>query len=275
MPNIAPTITLGNGVEMPRLGLGTSPMKDEQAATAVAEAIRAGYRLIDTAENYNNETSVGQGIKAGGVPREQLFVTSKFNVKWHGIDEVQEAFSNSAQRLGLDYIDLFLIHWPVPAQDRYVDAYKGMMKLLEQGKIRALGLSNFKPAHIDRLVEATGVVPHMNQLQVNPHVGRGEERENAAARGIVVEAWSPLGRDGDLLQDPVITEVARAHAKTPGQVILRWHVQQDVIPIPRSSNPQRLADNIDVFNFELTVEEMAAISALDRGGGVDSDRMGH
>jgi 2,5-diketo-D-gluconate reductase A len=277
MTGAAPTVTLANGVEMPHIGLGTWPMNDEQAAVTVAEAIRAGYRLIDTAENYGNETGVGRGLKAGGVDRGELFVTSKFNLKWHGYEEVQQAFTNSAARLGLDYIDLFLIHWPNPAQDRYVDAYRGMIKLLEDGKIRALGLSNFKPSHIDRIVEATGVMPHMDQIQVNPRIGRSAEREYQAAHNIVTETWAPLGRGGDLLQEAVITSAAQRHAKTPGQIILRWHVQQGLIPIPKSSNPQRLAENIDVFNFALSGEEMSAISALDRNGigAVDSDRMGH
>jgi 2,5-diketo-D-gluconate reductase A len=274
---VAPTVTLANGVEMPSLGLGTWPMNDQEAAVSVARAIQAGYRLIDTAENYGNETGVGQGIKASGVDRGELFVTSKFNVKWHGYDEVQQAFANSASRLGLDYIDLFLIHWPVPAQDRYVDAYRGMIKLLEDGKIRALGLSNFKPSHIDRLVEVTGIVPHLNQIQVNPRIGRSAERKYQVAHNIVTESWAPLARGGDLLQDDLIAKTARRYGRTPGQVILRWHVQQSLIPIPKSSNPRRIAENLDVFDFTLTSEEMSAISALDRDGAdaVDSDRMGH
>jgi 2,5-diketo-D-gluconate reductase A len=274
---VAPTVTLANGVEMPPLGLGTWPMNDQEAAVSVARAIQAGYRLIDTAENYGNETGVGQGIKASGVDRGELFVTSKFNVKWHGYDEVQQAFANSASRLGLDYIDLFLIHWPVPAQDRYVDAYRGMIKLLEDGKIRALGLSNFKPSHIDRLVEVTGIVPHLNQIQLNPRIGRSAERKYQVAHNIVTESWAPLARGGDLLQDDLIAKTARRYGRTQGQVILRWHVQQGLIPIPKSSKPRRIAENLDVFDFTLTAEEMSAISALDRDSedAVDSDRMGH
>ena len=207
-----------------------------------------------------------------------MFVTSKFNAKWHGYDEVQQAFANSAARLDLDYIDLFLIHWPMPARGRYVDAYRGMMKLLEDGKICALGLSNFKPDHIDRLVEATGVVPHLNQIQVNPYVGRNAERVYQSVHNMVTESWSPLGgSSGDLRQEDVIAKAAKRHGRNAGQVILRWHVQQGLIPIPRSSNPGRLADNLDVFNFALSVDEMSAISALDRNGvgAADSDRTGH
>ena len=276
-PGAAPSVTLANGVPMPHLGLGTWPMNDQEAAVTVAQAIRIGYRLIDTAENYRNETGVGQGIRASGVDRREVFVTSKFNVKWHGYNEVQQAFADSAARLGLDYIDLLLIHWPNPAQNRYVDAYRGMIKLLEDGKIRALGLSNFKPGHIDRLIEATGVVPHMNQIQLNPRIGRSAERAYHAAHRIVTETWAPLGKGGDLLQEGAITRAAQRHGKAPSQVVLRWHIQNGLIPIPKSSNPERLAQNIDVFNFTLSADEMAAISALDRNGvgAVDSDRQGH
>jgi 2,5-diketo-D-gluconate reductase A len=252
-------------------------MNDAESETAVAHALKAGYRLIDTAENYRNETGVGRGIKASGIDRSEVFVVSKFNVKWHSVEGAQQAFAESAGRLGVDYIDLFLIHWPNPAQDRYVEAYRGMIKLLEDGKVRALGLSNFKPAHIDRLIAETGVTPHLNQVQLNPRVPRSAEREYHAAHNIATEAWSPLGRGGDLLQDGTITRIAEAHARTPALVILRWQVQQGVIPVPKSSNPQRLAENLDVFGFTLTDDEMDAISELDRGGAgaADSDRMGH
>jgi 2,5-diketo-D-gluconate reductase A len=272
---LAPTVTLTNGVEMPHLGLGTWPMDDAEAEKTIALAIQGGYRLIDTAENYGNEAGVGRGIKASGVDRGEVFVTSKFNVQWHGVEEIQRAFEQSTRLLGLDYIDLFLIHWPNPAANRYVDAYRGMIELLEQGKVRALGLSNFKPAHIDRLIAETGVTPHLNQLQVNPRTVRSDARAYHAQHRIVTETWAPLGRGGDLLQEPAVVQAAQNQGKTPGQVILRWHVQQGMIPVPKSSNPQRLAENLDVFSFALSDTEMAALSALDRGGGVDSDKMGH
>jgi 2,5-diketo-D-gluconate reductase A len=275
--NLAPTITLPNGVEMPALGLGTSPMGDDESAVTVARAIEAGYRLLDTAENYRNERGVGRGIRDSSIDRREVFVTTKFNKNWHGYDEVQGAFAGSAERLGLDYIDLLLIHWPVPAQDRYVDAWRGMVRLLEEGKVRAIGVSNFKPAHIDRLLDATGVAPHVNQVQLNPYVPREEERRYHEAHGIVTEAWSPIGRGRELLGEPAIAEIARRHGKTPAQVVLRWQVRQGVIPIPKTSNPARLAENLDVFGFDLSDDEHAAISALDRGGegAADSDRMGH
>jgi len=250
-------------------------MNDAETEKAVVLALRAGYRLIDTAENYGNETGVGRGIKSSGIDRGEVFVTSKFNAKWHGVDEVQQIFEQCARRLGVDYIDLFLIHWPNPAKDRYVDAFRGMIKLLEAGKVRALGVSNFKPAHLDRLIAETGVTPHLNQVQLNPRVIRESERAYHASHRIITETWSPLGRGGDLLKEAPIVQAAQRLGKTPGQVILRWQIQLGLIPVPKSSNQGRLAQNLDVFSFELTDAEMGAISGLDRGGGADSDRMGH
>jgi 2,5-diketo-D-gluconate reductase A len=275
--NAVPTITLANGVGMPALGLGTSPMGDEETEATVTGALRTGYRLVDTAENYGNERGVGRGIRASGVDRDEVFVTTKFNERWHGFEEAQQAFANSAERLGLDRIDLLLIHWPVPRKDRYVDAWRGLVKLLEDGKVRAIGVSNFKPAHIDRLLDETGVAPHVNQVQLDPRIGRADQRSYHAAHGIVTESWSPIGQGGGLLADPTIAGVARRRSKTPAQVVLRWHVQLGLIPIPKTSKPHRLAENIDVFDFELSSEEMDEITALDRHGegAVDSDRFGH
>jgi 2,5-diketo-D-gluconate reductase A len=272
-----PTVTLANGVDMPALGLGTSPMNDDETEATVAVAVRAGYRLIDTAENYGNERGVGRGIRASGVDRDDVFVTTKFNERWHGFEEAQKAFANSAERLGLDHIDLLLIHWPVPKKDRYVDAWRGLVELLENGKVRAVGVSNFKPAHIDRLLEATGVAPHVNQVQLDPRIGRSDQRSYHEAHGIVTESWSPIGAGGDLLADATIGDVARAHGKTPAQIVLRWHIQLGLVPIPKTSKAERLAENIDVFDFELSSEEMDRIIALDRHGegAVDSDRFGH
>jgi 2,5-diketo-D-gluconate reductase A len=275
--NEVPTISLANGVSMPALGLGTSPMDDEETEATVAAAIRAGYRLIDTAENYRNERGVGRGIRASGVDLEEVFVTTKFNERWHGFEEAQQAFANSAERLGLERIDLLLIHWPVPSKDRYVDAWRGLIKLLEDGKVRAIGVSNFKPAHIDRLLEETGVAPHVNQVELDPRIVRADQRNYHAKHGIVTESWSPLGAGGDLLAQPSITDIARRHAKSPAQVVIRWHVQLGLIPIPKTSKPERLAENIDVFDFELSPDEMDEVAGLDRHGegAVDSDRFGH
>jgi 2,5-diketo-D-gluconate reductase A len=275
--NAVPTITLANGVGMPALGLGTSPMGDEETEATVTAALRTGYRLVDTAENYGNERGVGRGIRASGVDRDEVFVTTKFNERWHGFEEAQQACANSAERLGLDRIDLLLIHWPVPRKDRYVDAWRGLVKLLEDGKVRAIGVSNFKHDHIDRLLDETGVAPHVNQIQLDPRIGRADQRSYHAAHGIVTESWSPIGQGGGLLADPTIAGVARRRSKTPAQVVLRWHVQLGLIPIPKTSKPHRLAENIDVFDFELSSDEMDEITALDRHGegAVDSDRFGH
>jgi 2,5-diketo-D-gluconate reductase A len=273
----APTVALANGVAMPALGLGTSPMNDAQTETTVAAAIGLGYRLVDTAENYGNERGVGRGIRASGIDRDEMFVTTKFNERWHGVEEAQQAFANSAERLGLDRIDLLLIHWPNPKKDRYVDAWRGMVQLLEDGKVRAIGVSNFKPAHLDRLIEETGVTPHVNQVQLDPTIPRDEERRYHAALGIVTESWSPIGAGGDLLADATIGDVARARGKTPAQIVLRWHVQLGLVPIPKTSKPERLTENIGVFDFELSPEEMERLATLDRhgAGAVDSDRFGH
>jgi 2,5-diketo-D-gluconate reductase A len=272
-----PTITLANGIAMPALGLGTSPMGDEETEATVTAALRTGYRLVDTAENYGNESGVGRGIRASGVDRDEVFVTTKFNERWHGFEEAQQAFANSAERLGLDRIDLLLIHWPVPRKDRYVAAWRGLVKLFEDGKVRAIGVSNFKPAHIDRLLDETGVAPHVNQVQLDPRTGRADQRSYHAAHGIVTESYSPIGQGGGLLAEPTIADVARRRSKTPAQVVLRWHVQLGLIPIPKTSKPHRLAENIDVFDFELSSDEMDEITALDRHGegAEDSDRFGH
>ena len=275
--NAVPTVPLANGVLMPALGLGTSPMDDEETEATVATALRTGYRLVDTAENYRNERGVGRGIRASDVDRDEVFVTTKFNERWHGFEGAQQAFANSAERLGIDHIDLLLIHWPVPKKDRYVDAWRGLVKLLGDGDVRAIGVSNFKPEHIDRLLDATGVAPHVNQIQLDPRIPRTDQRRYHTVHGIVTESWSPLGQGGDLLAEPTIDEIAGRRSKTPAQIVLRWHVQLGLIPIPKTSKPQRLAENLDVFDFELRSDEMADISALDRDGegAVDSDRFGH
>ena len=272
----APLITLSNGVEMPQLGLGTWPMNDAEAAETVALALDMGYRLIDTAENYENERGVGEGIRRAGVARDEVFVTTKFNRKWHSIDGARQACEASLERLGLDYIDLFMVHWPNPDQGRYVEAFEGLVKLQEAGLVRAIGTSNFKPAHLQRLFDA-GLCPQVNQIHLDPWHARADHVEVHEAHGIVTESWSPLGRANAMLADPAIVDVARHYGRTPAQIILRWHTQLGYVPVPKSSNPERLAQNLDVFGFELTAEELAAISALARPDPemLDSDVFGH
>ena len=275
MPDV-PSIRLANGVEMPVLGLGTWPMDDRQAERTVAAAIDAGYRLLDTAEAYGNERGVGRGIRASGVDRDELFVTTKFNRRWHGEREVRETFANSAERLGLDRIDLLLIHWPNPQHDRYVGAWRGMLQLLDEGRLRAAGVSNFKPAHIERLIAETGVAPHVNQIELNPFAVRREERRFHADHGIVTESWSPIGQGGALLRDPTIREIAETHVRTPAQIVLRWHLQLGLVAIPKTSRVERLAENLDVFDFSLSDGELARLEALGgRDEVTDSDRFGH
>jgi 2,5-diketo-D-gluconate reductase A len=274
---IAPTVTLTHGAQMPRLGLGTWPLKGDDAARTVAGALDSGYRLADTAFAYGNEDGVGRGIKASAVPREDVFVTTKFNKESHSVAGVHKAFADSARNLGVDYIDLMLIHWPNPAYDHYVDAWRGLIELLEAGDVRAIGLSNFKPAHIDRLLAETGVTPDVDQIQLNPGVTRDGPRAYNAEHGIVTESWSPLGPGSDLLAEPVITRLAETYDRAPGQIVLRWHIELGLVTIPKSGNLERIRSNIDIFDFELTPEDVAAISSLDKGEAAanDSDRFGH
>lgn len=272
----APIVMLANGVAMPAVGFGTSPIGDAEAEQAVAAALRAGYRLIDTAENYRNEAGVGRGIRSSGVDRDEIFVTTKLNKRWHGEAEAHRAFSNSAERLGLERIDLLLIHWPNPQQDRYVDAWRGLISLLEERKVRSIGVSNFKPAHLDRLLDDTGVTPHVNQIQLDPRHSRPDERRYDAAHSIVTESWSPLGAGNDLLAEPTIVQLAQRHARTSAQIVLRWHLQLGLIPIPKTSKPSRMSENIDVFDFELGGDDLRELAQLDgRDEVVDSDRYGH
>jgi 2,5-diketo-D-gluconate reductase A len=275
MSEPAPTVTLSNGAAMPRLGLGTSPMNDADAERAVVQALELGYRLIDTAENYRNEVGVGRALKS--LPREEVFVTSKFNKRWHSVAGARTAFEASAEKLGVDYLDLLLVHWPNPDQDQYVEAWRGLIALREAGLVRAIGTSNFKPSHLRRLIGETGVAPEVNQIQLSPLWTKQENREFHAEHGIVTEAWSPIGKGGDLLAHPAIVEAARAHERTPAQIVLRWEVQLDVVPIPKSSDRTRLQQNLAVFDFELTDDELAKLSALDGSGSTpaDSDRFGH
>lgn len=271
-----PTITLAHGATLPVIGLGTWPLLGAEGVTAVRTALEAGYRLIDTAENYRNEEEVGQGLRESGVPREEVFLTTKFNRQWHSVDGARQAAEAALARLGVEYLDLLLIHWPNPDQDRYVAAFQGMLELLDEGVVRAVGTSNFKPAHLQRLLDETGQVPDVNQINLNPYAARNAAVAFHAEHGIVTEAWSPL-KPAALLSDPVITAIAEAHDRTPAQVVLRWHLQRGIVAIPKSASPARQRENLAVFDFELGADEVSAINGLDRGEAhvTDSDSFGH
>jgi len=272
----APTLTLANGVTMPLLGLGTWPMNDSEAAVAVANALDMGYRLVDTAENYENERGVGEGIRKSGVSRADVFVTTKFNRKWHSVEGAREACEASLARMGLDYIDLLLVHWPNPDQDRFVEAYQGLLRLLDAGLVRAIGTSNFKPAHLQRLFDL-GLVPHLNQIQLDPYHLRNDLVDIHRAKGIATGAWRPLGCGNAMLADPLITAVAERHGRSTAQVILRWLTQQGFVATPKSADPLRQAQNLDIFDFTLSADEMAVLGTLDRPdpGMLDADVFGH
>lgn len=273
---LAPTVQLRSGARMPLLGLGTWPLNDDEAAHTVDTAIHAGYRLIDTAENYRNEKGVGEGIRRSGIPRDELFITTKFNREHHSRDGVLRAFETSAELLGLEYIDLLMVHWPNPGQGNHVEAVEGITALVQQGLVRSIGTSNYKPAHLRSVIDA-GMVPDVNQIQLDPQRPRIDERAFHDEHGIVTESWSPLGQGGELLDEPAITAIAAAHGRTPAQVVLRWHVQQGLVAIPKSSDPDRLAQNLDIFSFELSGAELAAVYTVDGSGAdiVDSDEIGH
>lgn len=257
-----PPIILNNGVEMPQLGFGVWQVPDAEAETAVATALEAGYRSIDTAAIYGNEEGTGRAIAASGIPREDIFVTTKVWNSDHGYDSTLRAYDTSLAKLGLDYVDLYLIHWPTPARDLYVETYKALEKLYADGRVRAIGVSNFLPEHLERLIGETSVVPAVNQIELHPHLQQHAAREYHAERGIATEAWSPLGSGKGILEIPAIVAIAQKHGRTPAQVVLRWHIQLGNIVIPKSVTPSRIAENIDVFDFSLDAEDLAAISAL-------------
>jgi 2,5-diketo-D-gluconate reductase A len=274
----APTISLRNGADIPVLGIGTSPLRGEDSVRQVEAAIEAGYRMIDTAENYRNEEAIGEGLRNSGIDRDEVFLTSKFNRQWHSIDGVRQAYDASRKRLGVDYLDLLLVHWPNPDQDRYVEAVQGLQKLLESGDLRAIGVSNYKPKHLQRVLDETGIIPDVNQIQLSPYSTRDDCRAYHDEHGIVTESWSPLGASsGALRDDPTIVRITKEHGKSPTQVVLRWHIQLGLVVIPRSSNPGRIAENIAVFDFDLSNEEMTSITGLNRGDAevTDSEEFGH
>ena len=265
-----PVVTLNNGVQIPQLGFGVWQVPDTETAATVGTALEAGYRSIDTAAIYGNEKGTGAAIAASGLPREELFVTTKLWNSNHGHDRTLAALDASLEKLGLDHVDLYLIHWPAPERDAYLDTWRALGKILADGRARAIGVSNFKPAHLRRLIDETGVVPAVNQVELHPLLQQQELRAFHAEHGIATEAWSPLAQ-GSLLQHPVLTGIAQRLGRTPAQVILRWHLQLGTIVIPKSVTPERIRQNADVFGFTLDEADMTAVTALDQG---DAGRIG-
>jgi diketogulonate reductase-like aldo/keto reductase len=266
-----PDITLNNGVTMPQLGFGVWQVPDDEAATAVGTALEAGYRSIDTAALYRNERGTGRAIAASGIAREELFVTTKLWNTDQGHENALRAFDASLEKLGLDYVDLYLIHWPTPARGLYPETWRALEKIHADGRARAIGVSNFPVAQLQHLLDEGGVVPVINQIELHPNLAQGELRAFHAAHGIVTEAWSPLGQGRGLLNEPALAAVAAKHGRTPAQVVLRWHLQLGNVVIPKSVTPSRIRENIDVFGFELDGEDLAAIDALDNGGRLGPD----
>jgi 2,5-diketo-D-gluconate reductase A len=271
-----PTITLNDGTAIPQLGFGTlavqpdresTPSNIETTAKTVRQALQAGYRHIDTAQAYGTERGVGQAIAASGIPREQLYITSKLANANHGPDDVRRSFDETLANLGLEQLDLFLVHWPLPTLYRgdYVSTWKAVTEFVAEGRLRSAGVSNFQPTHLERIIAETGIVPAVNQFELHPYFANATASDATTGHGIAVEAHSPLGHNGEPLADETITRIAAANGKSAAQVILRWHMQHGHIAIPKSARPERMADNIDVFDFELCAEDIASIDALDKG----------
>ncbi|MDC7336083.1 aldo/keto reductase [Streptomyces lydicus] len=263
-----PAITLNNGIAMPQLGFGVWQIPDDEAFTAVGQALETGYRSIDTAAIYGNEEGTGKALAASGIPREELFVTTKL---WNSAsetwtrDSVLREFDLSLSKLGLDYIDLYLIHWPRAMRDDYLTIWRAFEEIAQSGRAKAIGVSNFLPEHLERLIGETSVVPAVNQIELHPHLQQSESRAAHARHGIATEAWSPLGQGKDLLADTTIAGLAEKYGKSPAQVVLRWHIQLGNVVIPKSVTPSRIRENIDVFDFELDAEDLSSLASLDVG----------
>lgn len=272
---VNPLITLNNGQKIPQLGLGVYKVGQDIGVDLVQTALELGYRRIDTAALYDNEAEVGAGIRRSGLDRESVYVTTKIWNDRHGFDNATEAIDEALSRLNIGYIDMLLIHWPCPKQNLFVETWHALEKSLESGKVRGIGVSNFNPHHLETLISHSEIVPALNQVELHPALAQGEVRAFNAAHGIATEAWSPLGR-GRFSEVPALVEIAENHGKSVAQVILRWHIQLGNLVIPKSSNPDRLAENIDVFDFALTDQEMAQIAILDTGNrvGPNPDELG-
>lgn len=266
MQTINSTVQLTDGVEIPRVGFGTYRVTGTATTSVISEALDAGYRLFDTAELYANEADLGAAFTAIGAKRSDLFLTSKVWNNHQGYKETRDALQQTLERLKTDYLDLYLIHWPCPERDTYVDTWRALIKARDEGLISSIGVSNFQPEHMQRLVEETGVLPVLNQVEVHPHFNQARLRTWHLENGIATQSWGPLGqRAGDLLGAEPVVYLAKQVGKTPGQVVLRWHLQRDCLPIPKSTNPHRIADNIDLFDFDLDEEQMQLIDRMHTG----------
>jgi 2,5-diketo-D-gluconate reductase A len=261
-----PHVVLNNGIEIPQLGFGVYKVPAEETRKVVGTALDAGYRHIDTAKLYRNEEGVGQAVRDSGLDRDAVFVTTKLWNRDQGYDAALRAFDASIGRLGFEVVDLYLIHWPMPERGRAAETWRAMEKLYADGRIRAIGVSNFEPEHLRALVDGAGVVPVVNQVELHPYFQQSEVRRVNTELGVATEAWAPLARAGALFADPTITRLAGKHGKTPAQVVIRWHLQLGTIVIPKSVTPSRIEENFDVFDFVLDEEDLAAIAALDRDG---------
>jgi 2,5-diketo-D-gluconate reductase A len=255
-------IALNDGNSIPRLGLGVWQTPAEATADAVATALAAGYRHIDTAAAYRNEAGVGEGVKRSGLARDEVFITTKLWNDFQGFDSTLRAFEGSLKRLGLEGLDLFLIHWPAPTKNLYLESWRAMIRLREEGRVKSIGVSNFGQEHLDRLIGETGVTPVLNQIELHPTFAQAALRATDADRKIVTESWSPLGQGG-LLSNPTLVEIGAKHGKTAAQVVIRWHLTLDLVVIPKSVTPSRIVENFDVWDFDLDAADMAAIAALD------------
>jgi 2,5-diketo-D-gluconate reductase A len=271
-----PDLTLSSGHAIPQLGFGVFQVPLAETQRAVETALEAGYRSIDTAAMYRNEEGVGAAVAASGLPRGELFVTTKLNNDAHGYDSARAAFERSRDKLGLEYVDLYLIHWPLPAQDRYVETWRALIKLRDDGVVRSIGVSNFQQAHLDRIAAETGEMPALNQIELHPYLTQDGMRKYDRAHRIATEAWSPIARGRELLRDRVIVSLAEKYGKTAAQIVIRWHVELGNVVIPKSVTPSRIRENIDVFDVELDPEDVDAITGLNRGErtGPDPDHVG-
>lgn len=262
-----PTYSLNDGTTLPAIGFGTYPLKQDDGIEAITSALQAGYRLLDTAVNYENETEVGEAIRRSGLPRDQVLVQSKIPGRDHGYDDALASIRGSLQRLGVDYVDVHLIHWPNPSVGKFVEAWKALVQAQADGLVKTIGVSNFTAEHLQQIIDATGVTPAVNQIELHPYFPQVEMRQVNADLGIRTEAWSPMGKRQAPFTEAPVADAAAAHGVTPGQVILRWHVQIGSLPLPKSATPERQQQNLDIFRFELTDAEVAAITALGKPDG--------